>query len=254
MPDQDFIGVTLAHVDPALLSCWEEMVKQGAECSLLLKHNKGKVIATLQCTTSSVTSPSSSSAKKKKSKGNKEKKLERLLAYHQRLVVEKGLPPSRLMEQHAAASSAVSGSPSQSSVGKLYPCDQCDFATESQRGLKVHVGRSHKSLELPQQEKVRDSDKTVKHLEASPSPRISEKSCPMSKIILNVVAEENSLTVKTTGTDTLRTTITVSCAPIVKVYSGNQTSCGLTQTQNHELVQYVLLPGNGMAWHSSTNS
>ena len=30
------------------------------------------------------------------------------------------------------------------------------------------------------------------------SPRISEKSCPMSKIILNVVAVENSLTVKTT--------------------------------------------------------
>ena len=175
MTRKESTDVTLALVDTSLLSCWEEMVKQGAECSLLLKHNKGKVIATLQCTTSSVTPPSSSSAKKKKSMGNKEKKLERLLAYHQRLVVEKGLPPSRLMEQHAAASSAVSGSPSQSSVGKLYPCDQCDFATESQRGLKVHVGRSHKSLELPQQEKVRDFDKTAKHLEASPLKDIREE-------------------------------------------------------------------------------
>ena len=64
MPGQDFVGVTLAHVDPALFSCWEEMVKRGAECSLLLKHNKGKVIATLQCTTSNVT-PSSSPAKRK---------------------------------------------------------------------------------------------------------------------------------------------------------------------------------------------
>ena len=227
-------------------------MKRGAECSLLLKHiNKGKVIATLQCTTSNATHSSSSAKRKTKSKGNKEKKLERLLAYHQRLVVEKGLPPSRLMEQHAAASSVESPSFGE----KLFQCDQCDFATESQRGLKVHVGKSHKSSELPQQEKVRDSDKTVKHLEASPLKDIREElPNKLNKLILNVVAVENSLTVKTTGTHTLRTTITVSCAPIVKVYSGNQTSCGLTQTQNHELVQYVLLPGPGMAWHSSTNS
>ena len=171
MSGQDFVGVTLAHVDPALFSCWEEMVKRGAECSLLLKHNKGKVIATLQCTTSNVTHSSSSAKRKKKSNGNKEKKLERLLAYHQRLVVEKGLPPSRLMEQHAAASSVESPSFGE----KLFQCDQCDFATESQRGLKVHVGKSHKSFELPQQEKVRDSDKTVKHLEASPLKDIREE-------------------------------------------------------------------------------
>ena len=168
MSAQDFPGVTLAHVDPALLSCWEEMVKRGEECSLLVKHIKGQVIATLQCTSSSVTPSSSSAKRKKKSKGNKEKKLKGLLAYHQRLVVEKGLPPSRLMEQHAAASSVASGSPNQSSGGKLFQCDQCDFVTESQRGLKVHVGRSHKSSELPQQEKSRDSEKTARHLEASP--------------------------------------------------------------------------------------
>ena len=73
------------------------------------------------------------------------KKLEKLLAYHHRLVVEKGLPPSRLMEEHAAASPAP---PANSNAGKQFKCDQCDFASDSQRGLKVHVGRSHKDPEV----------------------------------------------------------------------------------------------------------
>ena len=38
--------VTLAPVDPALLLCWEETVRQGLDCSLLRKHSKGKVITT----------------------------------------------------------------------------------------------------------------------------------------------------------------------------------------------------------------
>ena len=91
-------------------------------------------------------SPSlSPSAKKKKRKGGKKKKLEKLLAYHQRLVVEKGLPPSRLMEEHAA----ISSTPSDQSTGaEKFKCDHCDFTTDSQRGLKVHVGRSHKNTEV----------------------------------------------------------------------------------------------------------
>ena len=110
MSGEDNVGVTLAHVDPFLVSCWDKMVKRGEECSLLLKHSKGKVVATLQCTTPVRTSTSlpslspSALEKKKKRKGAKKRKLEKLLAYHQRLVVEKGLPPSRLMEEHAALS------------------------------------------------------------------------------------------------------------------------------------------------------
>ena len=127
------------------------MVKQGKECSLLLKHSNGKVIATLQCTSptttstlSSSTSLSSSAKRKKKKKGDK-RKLEKLLAYHQRLVVEKGLPPSRLMEKHAA----ISSTPSDQSTGaEKFKCDRCDFTTDSQQGLKVHVGRSHKNTEV----------------------------------------------------------------------------------------------------------
>ena len=147
MPSGDSFGVTLAHVDPLLLSCWEGMVKRGKDCSLLLKHSKGKMIATLQSikpTSTSSSTSSSTSAKRKKRNGDKKKKLEKLLAYHQRLVVEKGLPPSRLMEEHAAALSPEKK--------KKFKCDQCNFESESQRGLKVHIGRSHKDLEVLREE------------------------------------------------------------------------------------------------------
>ena len=154
MSSEDSLGVTLALVDPSLLSSWEGMVKRGEECSLLLMHSKGKITATLQSTTptpssamSSSPSSTSSADKRKKTKGSKEKRLKALLAYHQRLVVEKGLPPSRLMEQQAAASSAIAPASHDQSPGlkkKLFQCHQCDFSSDSQRGLKVHAGRSHK--------------------------------------------------------------------------------------------------------------
>ena len=70
-----------------------------------------------------------------------------LLAYHQRLVDEKGLPPSRLMEQHAVAPELNPSNPEQISDGKKVQCEQCDFSTNSQRGLKVHIGRAHKLIE-----------------------------------------------------------------------------------------------------------
>ena len=70
-----------------------------------------------------------------------------LLAYHQRLVDEKGLPPSRLMEQHAVAPELNPSNPEQISDGKKVHCEQCDFSTNLQRGLKVHIGRAHKLIE-----------------------------------------------------------------------------------------------------------
>ena len=151
MSGEDNVGVTLAHVDPFLVSCWDKMVKRGEECSLLLKHSKGKVVATLQCTTpvkTLTTLPSSSPSaleKKKKKKRKGAKKLEKLLAYHQRLVVEKGLPPSRLMEEHAALSTPP---PAKSSSGSKFECDRCDFVSDTQHGLKVHMGKSHKNTEV----------------------------------------------------------------------------------------------------------
>ena len=179
MAGKDSTDVTLAHVDPSIVSCWDKMVMQGKECSLLLKHSKGKVIATLQCTmqikttnSSNFSTPSAEEEKKKKKrKGSKKRKLEKLLAYHQRLVAEKGLPPSRLMEEHAA----LSVSPSAKITSeKQFKCDQCDFGSDTQRGLKVHVGKSHKesevlraeehdvSLALSELSEVRDDESNVK--------------------------------------------------------------------------------------------
>lgn len=75
MSSEDSVGLTLAMVDPSLLSSWEAMVKRGEECSLMLKHSKGKITATLQCTTptpslarSSSPSPTSPAKKRKKRK------------------------------------------------------------------------------------------------------------------------------------------------------------------------------------------
>ena len=84
----------------------------------------------------------------KKSKGAK--KLEKFLAYHQRLLVEKGLPPSRLMEEHAALSTPP---PAKSSCGSQFECERCDFASDTQRGLKVHIGKRHKNTEVLRDEK-----------------------------------------------------------------------------------------------------
>ena len=51
------------------------------------------------------------------------------------------------MEEHAALSTpppAKSLSESQSQFGY----DRCDFASDTQRGLKVHMGKSHKNTEV----------------------------------------------------------------------------------------------------------
>ena len=103
-------------------------MKRGEECSLLLSHSKGKITATLHCTkpapssSLATASPSPPQAKRKKNKGNKEKRLKSLLAYHQRLVDEKGLPPSRLMEQHAVVLEPNPSNPERISDGNKVQC------------------------------------------------------------------------------------------------------------------------------------
>ena len=114
--------VPLVSADASLLSCWEEKVKLGVDCSLVLKHSKGKVVTILKCSSaiakrpptsssspaaSSTTSPQAEEKKKKKNKGGRKKKLEAMLSYQKRLVVEKGLPPSRLMLEHAALAESL---------------------------------------------------------------------------------------------------------------------------------------------------
>ena len=146
MSGQEFTNVTLAQVDPAILTCWEEMLKRGEECSLLLKHSKGRVTFSLQGTTSAKSSSvaeispspvsSANNKKKRKQKRRSKKRLEALLSYHQRLVEEKGLPPSRLMLQQAGAAKVT------------FKCEQCEFSSTSQRDVKDHKSRVHTEQSL----------------------------------------------------------------------------------------------------------
>jgi hypothetical protein len=171
MTDTNIPDVTLASVDPALLSCWEEKVKQGVECSLLLKHSKGNIITVL--TTSmlrsseakaSLSSKSSQAdkTKKKKNKGDKKKKLESLISFQQKLVKEKGLPPTKLMMQHAAAEESSSSSAQTTEQGKsseLFKCDLCEFRNSTKQGVNSHKEHTHKD-----QQKSEDliAEQTVK--------------------------------------------------------------------------------------------
>ena len=88
----------------------------------------------------------------------------------QRLVEERGLPPSRLMLQQAAAVSTSEPSPGQTE--KQFKCDQCEFTSESQRGFKVHMGRRHKDLQLP--ENLRDGERE-QFLAVSPLKEVREE-------------------------------------------------------------------------------
>ena len=90
-----------------------------------MKHSQGKVITILKCSAVVVKNPEARNSstvfssptlphagekrkkKKKRNKGGKKKKLAAMLSYHQRLVVEKGLPPSRLMLEHAALAQSL---------------------------------------------------------------------------------------------------------------------------------------------------
>ena len=86
--------------------------------------------------------------RKKRNKGSKKKRLDALLAYHQRLVVEKGMPPSRLMLKHAAEAPLHPVPAEQTPNG--FKCDFCDFSTSLPNGLKIHIGIKHKEHQKPE--------------------------------------------------------------------------------------------------------
>jgi hypothetical protein len=173
MPVKDIPNVTLASVDPEILLCWGNMVRQGSDCSLLLKHSKGKITTILKSTGSRIlkkkdpspTPPISTPAekKRKKKRGNKQKRLKALLAYHQRLVVEKGLPPSKLMLQHAAL--MVLPVQAEQEEPLLLQCDICDFKTNSQQEVNVHKGNQHQEQQKPvaQDEESNDDQNEIEH-------------------------------------------------------------------------------------------
>ena len=74
------------------------------------------------------------------------KKLAKLLAYHKRLVLEKGLPP-RNMVQHASDTSSPSPpdqKPGQEG-GSTFKCDQCDKTFKSKQKIGNHIRNKHTS-------------------------------------------------------------------------------------------------------------
>ena len=169
--------VPLVSADASLLSCWEEKVKLGVDCSLVLKHSKGKVVTILKCSSaiakrpptsssspaaSSTTSPQAEEKKKKENKGGRKKKLEAMLSYQKRLVVEKGLPPSRLMLEHAALAESLP--PNNCSVFK---CDQCEFTYASKCGVNVHIGHAHKESQKPEDLREIEPDQSLDLSQAS---------------------------------------------------------------------------------------
>ena len=155
---KDSKDVTLASADPDLVLCWEQKVKQGRECSLLLEFKNGKVTTTLK-----VCKPRSFEAKalnvnlksQAEKKGEKQKRkkpnLTKLLAYHKRLVEERGLPPSNLMLKQAAEAS--SPAPSTQNPGKelsYFKCDHCEYKFKLKRNLMKHIRNKHKSIQKPE--------------------------------------------------------------------------------------------------------
>ena len=91
--------------DPDIVLCWEQKVKQGRKCSLLLEFKNGNVTTTLKvCKSRSFEAQTpkidSKPQAEKKSKQKKKKKpnLGKLRAYHKHLVEEKGLAPSILFQ------------------------------------------------------------------------------------------------------------------------------------------------------------
>ena len=140
-------------------------MKQGLECSLVLKHSRGKIVTTLSCSVSrnpDARSPSppvpasKSKPKKRRKRGGGKKRLEALLSYQQRLVEEKGLPPSRLMLQQAAVASGEEAAmqarihlPTTQAGDwrqRMFKCDLCDFYSSGQEGVSDHMKKAHNPL------------------------------------------------------------------------------------------------------------
>ena len=153
MADKVLCDVTLAHADLALLQCWKEKVSKGFECSLMLKHSKGRVTTILTSSSLKIPVPRKSKPAPKisaevitRKKGLPKKRLEALLSYQKRLVEEKGLPPSRLMLEKAAATPPSPPS-AEGAEASIFKCDLCYYYTHSKHGLSVHRGAKHKNTQ-----------------------------------------------------------------------------------------------------------
>ena len=139
-------------------------VSQGKDCSICLECKKSKITTLLKVSQlrsfdakSSKLTPASEPEAEIKKKKNSSKRLQKLLAYHQRLVTDKGLLPSRLMLQLAAAIVNESvKKPEEEKSNQEFKCDQCDHTFKTMHGLKVHKEHIHKE-NLPPESLSEDS-------------------------------------------------------------------------------------------------
>ena len=95
--------------------------------------------------------------------GKKKKNLSKLLDYHQKLVEEKGLPPSKLMLKHAAKAPSPLPPAQKPGLkdGSIFQCDKCENTFNSKRKLKKHIRNKHTSLQKPEELRDVELDKSL---------------------------------------------------------------------------------------------
>ena len=103
---------------------------------------------------------------------------------------EKGLPPSKLMLEHAALASSQLIQAENVGINH-FKCDECDYATNSSQELKVHMGQIHHGQQKPVVTNVENCEsEVVKHQEHSPDPPEADFKCPSC---LNIFSTEHNL-------------------------------------------------------------
>ena len=197
--DKVFPDVTLANADLALLQCWNNKVSKGVKCSLTLKHSKGRVTTILKSSSPRIMKPmnptdestlpsiSIQADKKRQKKGNKKKRLEALISFQERLVKEKGLPPSRIMLEHAAAAAAAKSSSDladlEENSSTSVKCDKCEFKSNSQDEVRKHMNLVHNdqcnpdTIAKPTETDLTLGTEDIMHGEDIPPSKFSCPSC-----------------------------------------------------------------------------
>ena len=150
------------------------------------------------------------------------KKLESLLAFQKRLVEEKGLPPSKLMLQHATVNTSSSSPVSEpDKVREEFKCGECEFSSKSKRGLKTHITRTHKDTQRPEvQSEVLEDLRSEEHQN---SLNISELSQERESSLVNADNSSMSSTpVKETVSDSVADKCVLKCASCGKRCSSEE--------------------------------
>ena len=167
-------------------------MRLGMECLLSLKHTTILTTSKSQNPDAKGTDLANSQAEKnvnrKKNKGGNKQRLEKLLSYHKhhkRLVVEKGLPPSRRMLQHATSPSSSHLVQRPEPDENKFNCDHCAAFFNTKRGLNMHIRMMHKATQKSETLREEDTDDSLNISEAYDVRRIITDS--------SIIGDEDSL-------------------------------------------------------------